>query len=52
MAAYNGAFNLGMSAAGLTLGYLVAASGYLPIFWLAVLASAATFAVLAGTKSR
>jgi predicted MFS family arabinose efflux permease len=52
MAAYNGAFNLGMSAAGLSLGYLVAASGYLPIFWLAVLTSAATFAVLAGTRSQ
>ncbi len=50
MAAYNGAFNVGMSAAGLTLGYLVAASGYLPIFWLAVLASAGTFVILASTR--
>ena len=50
MAAYNGAFNLGMSAAGLALGHLVAASGYLPIFWLAVLASVGTFVILARTR--
>lgn len=49
MAAYNGAFNLGLSAAGLSLGHLVAAGGYPPIFLLATLICGATFALLVVT---
>lgn len=45
MAAYNGAFNLGLSAAGLTLGHLVAARGYLTVFALATAVSLAMFLV-------
>lgn len=47
MAAYNGAFNLGLSAAGLTLGHLVVARGYLTVFTLAVGVSIALFVVFA-----
>ena len=47
MAAYNGAFNLGLSAAGLTLGHLVAARGYLTVFTLATAVSLAMFLVFA-----
>lgn len=47
MAAYNGAFNLGLSAAGLTLGHLVAARGYLTVFALATAVSLAMFLVFA-----
>jgi MFS family permease len=45
MAAYNGAFNLGLSAAGLTLGHLAAARGYLIVFVLAAGVSLAMFLV-------
>ncbi len=47
MAAYNGAFNLGVSAAGMTLGHLVAASGYLAVFTLATAVSVASFFLFA-----
>lgn len=52
MAAYNGAFNLGLSAAGLSLGHAVAVGGYPPIFLLATLISAATFVLLAAIGRR
>lgn len=45
MAAYNGAFNLGLSAAGLTLGHLAATRGYLTVFALAAGVSLAMFLV-------
>lgn len=47
MAAYNGAFNLGVSAAGLTLGHLVSARGYPTVFTLATAVSLLAFLVFA-----
>lgn len=47
MAAYNGAFNLGVSAAGLTLGHLAAAAGYPTVFALATAVGLLAFLVFA-----
>ena len=52
MAAYNGAFNLGLSAAGLVLGHVVIATGYRTVFALASLVSIAAFGLLAMTPDR
>jgi MFS family permease len=52
MAAYNGAFNLGLSAAGLALGHLVIATGYRSVFWLSCVVCVAAFALLARTPAQ
>ena len=52
MAAYNGAFNLGLSVAGLVLGHVVIATNYSTVFALASLVSVAAFGLLALTPER
>jgi MFS family permease len=52
MAAYNGAFNLGLSAAGLVLGHVVIATDYRTVFALASVVSIAAFGLLALTPER
>ncbi|MGK2915469.1 MAG: MFS transporter [Porticoccaceae bacterium] len=52
MAAYNGAFNLGLAAAGLVLGHVVIATDYRTVFALASVISLAAFALLVMTPER
>ncbi len=52
MAAYNGAFNLGLSAAGLVLGHVVIATDYRTVFVLACVVSMAAFGLLALMPAR
>lgn len=46
MAAYNGAFNLGLSAGSIALGYVLAATNYQTIFAIAATISVAAFGLL------
>lgn len=52
MAAYNGAFNLGLSAAGLVLGYVVIATDYRTVFALASVVCIAACGLLALARER
>jgi len=52
MAAYSGAFNFGLAAAGLILGHLVLAMGYRSVFAFASVISLVAFALLAVTPQR